>query len=406
MIIVNPNNRNPSPMSAVEPPIWCAYWARKYPGHTTILDAEAEALTVDGTVSRIGNEPCVLVAMGANPSASSTPKMNVIGKLASSLKFYHISGLHPQASRPDKRRLRLHRAELCRLTPRWDLVDFSKYRAHNWHCLHDLNSRGNYGVIYTSFGCPYNCLFCNIHTLYGGRQVAYRKPEDVIAEVETLVETHSVQNLKVCDELFVLNHHHVGRICDLLIERDYNLNIWAYARVDTVTPELLEKMKRAGFNWLAYGFEASSLDKYATDPFKAREMTREAGINVMGNFMFGLPEETMEDMGNTKQLASELQCEYVNFYVALPYPGSEWCDSLKDKPTDWSSYDQFADNICAEPEVVRFRDQAFREYFSDGQYLRMIETQFGIMGTEHIKEMLGWNPREVQDGHYNLISSR
>ena len=130
--------------------------------------------------------------------------------------------------------------------------------------------------------------------------------------------SRGIKNLKFCDELFALNETHVTEICDGI--KDFNLNIWAYARADTITPELLKKMKRAGFNWLAYGFEGT--DK--GNPLRAVKMTRDAVINVMGNFMFGLPDESMEDMKRTEDLSNELMCEYINFYVALPYPGSEW----------------------------------------------------------------------------------
>ncbi len=58
--------------------------------------------------------------------------------------------------------------------------------------------------------------------------------------------------------MFVLNVRHVSGICDLIIERGYDLNIWAYARVDTVKDGMLDKLKRAGFNWLAFGIEAAS----------------------------------------------------------------------------------------------------------------------------------------------------
>ncbi|KKL89940.1 hypothetical protein LCGC14_1909680, partial [marine sediment metagenome] len=88
----------------------------------------------------------------------------------------------------------------------------------------------------------------------------------------------------------------------------YKLNIWAYARVGTVSQSLLHTMKRAGINWLAYGFETASpevrknISKSVSDEqtFHTIRMTREAGINIIGNFMFGLPGdslETMEEMG-------------------------------------------------------------------------------------------------------------
>jgi anaerobic magnesium-protoporphyrin IX monomethyl ester cyclase len=38
-------------------------------------------------------------------------------------------------------------------------------------------------------------------------------------------------------------------------------------------------------------------------------------------------------------------------------------------------------------EVLRFRDQAFHQYFSSPQYLRMIEAKYGAPTAEHIREM-------------------
>jgi hypothetical protein len=63
--------------------------------------------------------------------------------------------------------------------------------------------------------------------------------------------------------LFVLNKNHVLGICDRLIERHYDLNIWAYARVDTLHAIFLKKLRAAGFQWLGIGIESGS--KYVRD---------------------------------------------------------------------------------------------------------------------------------------------
>ncbi len=396
MIVVNPNNRNASPTSAIEPPIWCAYIA-SFGEDNEILDAELEGLSIAETAERIGFKPVTLVAMGANPSASSTPKAGIIRKLFPMLPYgAGVVGQH-YGYMPD----------MSKRTPNWDLVDFSKYRAHNWHCL-DGSDRGNYGVVYTSFGCPFDCYYCNIHTLYKG--VTFRNPQDVVNEITDLAERHHVRNLKVCDELFVLNPTHVNEVCDLLIERNYNLNVWAYARVDTVTPFLLEKMKRAGFSWLCYGFEAGDGDilegvnknQTMKQMFDAVAMTHEAGINVLGNFIFGLPDDTEATMYATRQLAKQLQCDYVNFYCAMAYPGSQlYEDTPKENlPDKWEDYDQYSPNLKPLPtkhltsqQVRDYRDEAFKKYFSDKHYLSRIEQKFGQQAVDHIKEMLEWSPR-------------
>ncbi len=49
----------------------------------------------------------------------------------------------------------------------WDLLPMDKYRAHNWHCLGDVNRAGElvrspYVALYTTLGCPFKCKFCCI----------------------------------------------------------------------------------------------------------------------------------------------------------------------------------------------------------------------------------------------------
>jgi Fe-S oxidoreductase len=132
----------------------------------------------------------------------------------------------------------------------WDLLPMQKYRAHNWHCFGDLE-RQPYASLYTTFGCPYHCSFCCIQAPFkSGEKVAgwkesvnsYRfwSPQAVIGQIDKLVGEYGVRNIKIADEMFVLNPRHVLGICDAIIDRGYDLNIWAYARVDTVKEEMLE----------------------------------------------------------------------------------------------------------------------------------------------------------------------
>ena len=119
-----------------------------------------------------------------------------------------------------------------------------RYRAHNWHCFGHLE-RQPYAAIYTTLGCPYHCSFCCIQAPFkaASRCSASRTPSTATASGAPRASSrrstssshrYGVRNIKIADEMFVLNARHVLGICDLLIERDYDLNIWAYARVDTV----------------------------------------------------------------------------------------------------------------------------------------------------------------------------
>jgi radical SAM superfamily enzyme YgiQ (UPF0313 family) len=298
----------------------------------------------------------------------------------------------------------------------WDLLPMAKYRAHNWHCFGNL-ARQPYAAIYTTLGCPYHCSFCCIQAPFkGGEKVlglkasvnSYRfwSPARVVEEIDHLVERYGVRNLKFADEMFVLNERHVIGICDRLIERGHDLNIWAYARVDTVKDVMLDKLKRAGVNWLALGIEAAD-DRVLTDTNKRYRVEdtygtvrriQAAGINVIGNFIFGLPEDTEATMQATLDLALDLNCEFANFYSAMAYPGSplyEQAVALGWRlPERWSGYSQHAVDTLPLPtrhttaaDVLRFRDDAFHAYFTSPSYLEMVGRKFGPDTVAHLRDM-------------------
>ncbi len=298
----------------------------------------------------------------------------------------------------------------------WDLLPMDRYRAHNWHALGRLE-RQPYAALYTTLGCPYHCSFCCIQAPFkpGEKAVGlkesvnsyrYWSPRAVIAQIDTLVNTYGVRNLKIADEMFVLNPKHVLGLCDLIIERGFDLNIWAYARVDTVKEGMLDRLKRAGFNWLAFGIEAAServrvdvqkgFDQ--DDIFRTIERVRAAGINVIGNYIFGLPEDDLETMQATLDLALELNCEFANFYSTMAYPGSPLYEiALRQGwplPERWTGYSQHAVDTLPLPtkhlpasEVLRFRDHAFQAYFTGARYLDMVASRFGPESARHIREM-------------------
>jgi len=233
--------------------------------------------------------------------------------------------------------------------------------------------------------------------------------QSVIAQIDKLVNKYGVRNIKIADEMFVLNSRHVIGICDLIIERGYDLNIWAYARVDTVRDGMIDKLKRAGFNWLAFGIEAAServrndVQKgfNQDDIFKTLEKVRAAGINVIGNYIFGLPEDDLETMQETLDLSLELNCEFANFYSTMAYPGSQLYNlALKEGwplPEKWSGYSQHSVDTLPLPtkrlpasEVLRFRDHAFQVYFSSPRYLDMVARKFGPETVEHVREMASY----------------
>jgi radical SAM superfamily enzyme YgiQ (UPF0313 family) len=105
-------------------------------------------------------------------------------------------------------------------------------------------------------------------------------------------------------------------------------------------------------------------------------------------------------MKESLDMAKELNLEYINFYTAMAYPGSDLYKEAVARgvklPEVWRGYSQYAEETLPLPtkylsaaEVLRFRDRAFIEYFSRPEYLAMMEKKFGPKAVGHIKEMLG-----------------
>jgi radical SAM superfamily enzyme YgiQ (UPF0313 family) len=289
----------------------------------------------------------------------------------------------------------------------WDMLPMPNYRAHNWQCF-GADTRQPYASIYTSLGCPYKCSFCCINAPFDTNRYRMRKPEAVVAEIDKLYRTYGVRTFKIIDEMFVLNERHVLAICNGIKALGYahELNFWAYARVDTVRSHMLQALRDGGIRWLALGIESSS--KHVRDGSrknlrnediaKVVRDIQKAGIAVIGNFIFGLPDDTLETMRETLDLAKELNCEFANFYSAMAYPGSPLYTEAVNRgfelPKSWSGFSQHSydcqplpTEIVPAREVLRFRDSAFHEYFSNPKYLDMVTQRFGWGTRDHIAEM-------------------
>ena len=288
------------------------------------------------------------------------------------------------------------------------MLPMEKYRAHNWQCFEDLSHRQPYASIYTTLGCPYKCVFCCINAPFGRNSYRMRTPSAVISEVDHLYTQYGVKTFKIIDEMFVLNERHVRQICEGLSKKPYvsELNFWAYARVDTVREDMISMLRSAGIRWLALGIESGSdhvrdgAEKSFSedDIFNIVEKIQQGGISVIGNFIFGLPDDTLQSMRSTLDLAKKLNCEFANFYSAMAYPGSRlYQNALENKwdlPSEWSGFSQHSFDCTPLPtdhlssaEVLKFRDQAFHEYFENKSYLDMVTQKFGTETRKHIEAM-------------------
>jgi anaerobic magnesium-protoporphyrin IX monomethyl ester cyclase len=291
------------------------------------------------------------------------------------------------------------------------------YRTCNWHANFIDKDRSPFASIYTSLGCIYKCEFCMINIINRTdnnptkassdfNQFRYWNPEFTITQFDYLARL-GIKQVKIADEMWVLKPKHFMSLCDLIIDRGYDFNIWAYTRVDTVKPHYLAKLKQAGVNWLAIGIEAGNqnirqeITKGTFADINIRDVVRQiqdAGINVCANYLYGLGHDNWDTMQETLSLALELNAENANMYGATSLPGSPLYLKAKQEgwylPEEYSgfgflSYDHAPSGTyhLTPKEVLEFRDYAFHACFENPRYLNMIKRKFGDEALRHIKEM-------------------
>ena len=290
----------------------------------------------------------------------------------------------------------------------WDLLPpLSRYRTAGWHSWSNNTEKQPFAALYTSLGCPYKCSFCMINIINRTKQgpnvtsqdsntFRFWSPEFIIKQFDEIAR-QGVRNVKIADELFVLNPRHFEAICDLIIQRGYDFNIWAYSRVDTCKPKYLAKLEKAGVKWLGLGIEnpnnelRKEIHKEGFQDVKVLDLInniRDAGINVGGNYIFGLPYDTKESMEATLQFAIENPTEMANFYSAMAYPGSPLYNQARifgqELPSTYSGFSQHSydtlnlgNSHVSSAEILAFRDKAWDTYHSSEKYLNLLENKFG-----------------------------
>ncbi|GAB6125362.1 B12-binding domain-containing radical SAM protein [Humidesulfovibrio idahonensis] len=453
-------------LTAIEPPLWAGIlggYLRGLGYGVEILDAETDGLSWDQVAQEAvdrGALLTVVMASGHNPSAS-TMNMTGVGAITRKIKELapgmavcltglHVSALPERTLREEAADFAIQGEGLRTLPPlidalkagarspagipglwrregghivpgampemwadldtlpmpAWDLLPMERYRAHNWHCFDDVSRRQPYATLYTSLGCPYQCSFCCINALFGEHRLRTRGVDAVMAEIDFLVTNYGVRNIKIMDELFAVNEKRVLELCGRIAERGYDLNFWAYARVNTVSERMLAAMKQAGVNWIAYGFESGSkrviedvTKGYKLDQvMRVVEMTYAQDQHICANFIFGLPEDDYDSMQETNALMQEINAEWANIYSAMAYPGSKLYEDAVTAgaplPATWNGYSQYSRDCLPLPtkyltggQVLAFRDYSFDAYYKNPRYLSMIRRKFDEETMRHIQTM-------------------
>ena len=259
--------------------------------------------------------------------------------------------------------------------PAWDLLpDLAKFYCPPAHTVKHLPA----ALLVTSRGCPSQCKFCDRSVF--GNHLRANSAKYVMDMMRNLHHSYGIREFQFRDDNFLAFRPRLVELCRLLKEEKLDVTWSVAGRVDMVNPEVLTLLAEAGCWQIWYGIESGSqrildfinkrtrLDKIRD----AVEMTKDAGIDVGGFFMIGLPTETLQDIEDTIRFSRELELDEAHFTFFTPLPGCEFYDIVHQygkfdndwrKASCWNPV--FVPEGIAEKQLVRCWKRA-----SMGFYLR------------------------------------
>ena len=191
-----------------------------------------------------------------------------------------------------------------------------------------------YAVLITSRGCPSQCTFCD-RKVFGNR-CRMRSVGNIFEEIDDVVHTYGVKEIRFFDDTFTLDKERVYEICDEFEKRKLKLSWTCLTRAASVDGPLLKRMKQAGCWQVLYGFESGDdrmlklLRKGNTVKINTRaiRLTKAAKMEVRGDFIVGTVGETWESLEKTVRFAIDMKLDYAHFNKFTPFPGTTLYEQL------------------------------------------------------------------------------
>ena len=241
----------------------------------------------------------------------------------------------------------------------------------------------------TSRGCSYKCTFCD-RPQAGGKTWRARSPKLVVDEMESCANL-GIKEILFYDDTWTMHMKRSEEICREILSRNLDIGWDIRTRVDRVDYNLLRLMKKAGCGRVNFGVESGT--EYGLMKVKkevdlktveeAFRLCRDAGMDSLAYFMFGLPGETKEQMLETIKFAKKIKPDFCHFTVLTPFPETGiWRDLLVRGHTSiaeaWKKYaenpvktfDPPIHNGClSKKEIMDICNYAYKSFYFRPSYI-------------------------------------
>lgn len=223
--------------------------------------------------------------------------------------------------------------------------------------------------IFTGRGCPYSCIYCCVGKI-SGKKWRYRTPKNIISELEFAKSKYNSKAFRILDDNFTQDINRAKKFCQLLI--DYNINMgWSCPngiRAEKLDEELASLMKDSGCKKVSIGIESLDSNVFNSimkgekleDIECAIDLLDKYGINVVGFFIIGLPNDNLSRTKSSIECANKLNLDRAYWSLLVPYPGTEvwhWVNKNAKILRDWKRGFHFGAKIKPVFETKDFSEK-------------------------------------------------
>jgi radical SAM superfamily enzyme YgiQ (UPF0313 family) len=225
--------------------------------------------------------------------------------------------------------------------------------------------------------CPYDCHFCSTSVMWR-RQCRMKTPKRVLLEMDQLKRDYGLECFKLIQDNFTTSSAYVDRFCDALMDVGYKWE--CNSRCDTITEEMIEKMKRAGCYHIFYGVESASpkiqksigknLQLTSVDDIIVSSVRND--ISFTSSYIIGFPDESVEDIKSTLMYAlrdSAFGADRVLLNVLAPLPGTAIYAKYAHKIHSPLKYRQEASPALFATDIMEAYVRRYQEVFSSYYFI-------------------------------------
>lgn len=234
--------------------------------------------------------------------------------------------------------------------PAWGKLPIQQYKVSQPTRRYEY-SKGIALTISSSRGCPYRCIFCCAHGVFGSGY-RYRSPRLVADEIEHIVRNYNIRHFFFVDEVLFQRRDHILTLAREIINRGLDICWAGNSRVNSpaLDEEVLESVAKAGCVRIDFGVESGSpsiikeIRKGITLSriYESHSKVQRCGLATTTLMMIGHPSESMEDIRASIRLIAYLESDYPEFGPVTPFPGTPLYELVKEtgwlRSDDWSDY--------------------------------------------------------------------